>query len=29
VLTVLTVFFGIGSGADYLLDLVETAVEAL
>ena len=29
VLTVLTVFFGIGSGAEYLLDLVEKAVEAL
>ncbi len=29
VLTVLTVFFGIGSGADYLLDLVKEAVSAL
>jgi NADH-quinone oxidoreductase subunit N len=29
VLTVLTVFFGIGSGAEYLLDLVETAVKSL
>ena len=29
VLTVLTVFFGIGSGAEYLLDLVKEAVSAL
>ncbi len=29
VLAVLTVFFGIGSGAEFLLDLVETAVSAM
>jgi len=29
VLTVLTVFFGIGSGADYLLELVKEAVSDL